>query len=138
MADEETFTQLRLIRSRLEAIEHTTEVLVRADASKIWADLEEAFDKDPLLADIYQLVDEGRTQQEISTALKERGAPASSVPTVSRALKRLREDLQIVTILQGEGRETLYAHTRLHRILNLERRINAWRRKREKAVPVGP
>lgn len=137
MADEETFHELRLIRSRLEAIEHTQEVLVRVDAAAIWADIEAAFDKEPLLADVYQLLGHGRTQQELVAGLKEKGASATSQPTVSRALGKLRVDLQIVTVVQSDGRGTVYGHTRLHRILGLEKRINAWRRKREKAEKPG-
>lgn len=133
MANEETFHQLRLIRSRLEAIEHTQEVLVRVEAAAIWADIEAAFDKDALLADVYQLVDGRRTQQDIVAGLKDAGAPAASEATVSRALRRLREDLQLVRMLDSDGRGNVHAHVRLHRILGLDRRINAWRRKREKA-----
>ncbi|MHB1523368.1 MAG: hypothetical protein ACYCS9_06595 [Candidatus Dormibacteria bacterium] len=132
MADEDSFHQLRLIRSRLEAIEHMEEVLVRAQAAAIWADIEMALDKEPLLADIYQLLHVARTQNDVAAELKERGAKATSRPTVSRAIRRLREDLQIVAVFDGDARGSLYGHTRLHRILNLDRRINAWRKKREK------
>jgi flagellar motor protein MotB len=132
VADEDTFHELRLIRSRLEAIEHTQEVLVRVDAAAIWSDIEAAFDKDPLLADIYQLLGSGKTQQDLVVDLKAQGAPATSQPTVSRALRRLGEDLQIVKVIQINGRGSVYGHTRLHRIVGLDRRINNWRKKREK------
>jgi DNA-binding transcriptional ArsR family regulator len=129
---DDTFHELRLIRSRLEAIEHTQEVLVRADAAAIWGEIETAFEKEPLLADVYQLIGGGKTQQELVSHLKEKGASATSQPTVSRALRRLREDLQIVTVVEIDSRGTVYGHTRLHRILGLDRRINSWRSKREK------
>lgn len=132
MVDQDSFHQLRLIRSRLEAIEHMEEVLVRAQAAAIWADIEAALDKDPLLADIYQLLRQGRTQNDVVTDLKNMGARATSQPTVSRALTRLRVDLQIVTVVESGARGSVYQHTRLHRILNLDRRINAWRKKRGK------
>jgi hypothetical protein len=127
--------QLLKIHSRLDGIEHTQEVLVRADATRIWRQIEEAFDKEPVLADIYELVDGIRTQTQIVEALKAQGAAVNSPMTVSRSLKRLREELQIVIAIEGAGGQgTVHAKTGLHRILGMNRHIKAWRRKREKGA----
>ena len=46
----DTFAEIRQIRARLDAIEHTQEVLVRAQATEILAQALAAFAEDDLLA----------------------------------------------------------------------------------------
>src|SRR5690348_4731344 len=90
MPQDEAERELRLIRMRLDAIEHTQEVLVRADHDRIWPPIEERFNADPLLAEIYLLVDGHRSQRDILAALKAKGITTTEA-TVSRRFIILRE-----------------------------------------------
>jgi hypothetical protein len=129
MADDDTFNQIRLIRSRLESIEHSQEVLVRVEAPMIWASIEEAFGQDPALADVFLLVDGIRTQSQIVAALRAAGAAVVSDATVSRKVTRLREELHIIEVVVSPGQGIVHAKSRLDRILGLTARTQAWKRR---------
>jgi len=60
----EAYTEVREIRDRLDAIEHTQELLVRAEAKAILAVVWEEMDKDETMARVYLAIDGKRTQNE--------------------------------------------------------------------------
>jgi hypothetical protein len=64
------------MRTRLEGIEHRQEMLVRAHRDEILGEIWRYIDDDPLLGEVFLLVDGKRTQQDIVAALKQKGAAA--------------------------------------------------------------
>lgn len=123
----ETFGEIRQIRARLDAIEHSTDVLVRAQAKEILAQALAAFKKDDLLARVYLLVDGKRTQQDIGAALKEQGLPGDKAAIVSRKLERLNNDLQLVVLVERDGKGKVYRKTREDRLLGITRALEKQR-----------
>jgi hypothetical protein len=118
----ELFGQIRTIRSRIETIERTQEILVRAEARNIVPALEQAFGADPLLARIYLAVDGTKTQSQILADLKAAGHAASSA-SVSRKLDRLEKDFHLIDLADRTKAGKIYRKGELERILRLSRRV---------------
>ncbi len=126
MNDLEATGELRLIRARLDGIEHTQEILVRTRKEEIWKSLVSEFAKTPLLAQVYVLVDGTRTQNDILSALAAKGLVApNNKATVSRVLAALREDLGLVQVVASRNSQ-VHVHTPVARILNLPRKVQRW------------
>jgi len=126
MSDPGSADELRLIRARLDGIEHTQEVLVRTRSEEIWNSLVPSFEKQPLLAHVYLLVDGTRTQNDILAALAEKGLlAAGNKATASRTLATLRDDLHLITVVSS-GQTQVHARTAVGRILGLPKRVQRW------------
>src|SRR5687767_6593095 len=93
----DAFAELRVMRARLEGIEHRQEMLVRAHADEILSTVWEYIDRDEMLGVIYLLVDGTRTQKEIVAELKRRGTPLDA-SNVSRKLTKLMNNLGLVEV----------------------------------------
>ena len=106
---------------RLDAIEHATEVLVRAQDSQIWPPLETLFKGDQLLAQIYLLIDGEVSQREIVAALRAKGIAADE-PRVSRGIQVLR-DASLVQLVERTAKGNIYTTVRLEKILRLKKRV---------------
>lgn len=119
---EDPAAELRLIRSRLDAIEHTQEVLVRADGTAIWNEIKSAFVADPLLARVYLLVDGQRTQRNMVTELASQGLKGATEATVSRKLAILRNELHLVKVVDT-NKGNVHARTGIDSILNLQKKV---------------
>lgn len=123
MADDlETFAEIRLIRDRIEDIEQTQELLVRAQGDTILDLIWREMDADTTLSQVYLQVDGTRTQGEIAAALRAAGVSGGSEPTVSRKLERLRE-LDLVELVAQNRSGKVYRRTRVDRILGVARRL---------------
>lgn len=122
MSDDQLF-ELRTIRARLDTIEHTQEVLVRADVDRIWGPLKAEFEKDRLLAKTFLLVDGSLQQREIVTALNEQGESVSEA-TVSRKLGKLR-GLDLIQLIPRVGLGRVYAPMRVEKILRIKKRVQS-------------
>lgn len=118
----DALNELATIRARIEGIEHTQEVLVRAHAKTILAEVNERFRADPGLRNIYLLIDGTRTQKEIVSLLAQHGG-AVSQPTVSRKMEILKEDLRLVEIARRTRSGDVYRKTAVDRILGISRRL---------------
>lgn len=112
----DAFDEIQRIRQRLDAIEQTQEILVRANGADVLTDIDNLVDNDPLAARIYLLVDGARTQQDIATTL------GTSQPTVSRRLDIL-EEMHLVRVVDKRGAGNVYAKGAADRILRLSSRI---------------
>ncbi len=121
MPDRASLDELRMIRMRLDSIEHTQEVLVRADVDKIWPPVETLFRKDPLLAQVYLLLDGECSQRGVVAALGAKGIEIHEA-TVSRKLATLR-DWDLIQLVDSSGVERIYVPTRLEKILRLKKRV---------------
>lgn len=132
----DAFSELRAMRSRLEGIEHRQEILVRAHANEILTTVWEYIDKDPLLGEVYLLIDSRRTQQGLIDALKEQGFTTTSQPTISRRLGKLMNELSLIEVVERTSEGASYRKTDLDKILNLtpkvERRLIALKKAAKK------
>lgn len=123
MESDELFAEIRVIRSRIEGIEHTQEILVRAQHKQILPALLEMFENDPTLARIYLLIDGQRSQREVVQALRGQGHEISSEATVSRKIDRLANDLALVDLIDQTRKGKIYRRSAVDRILGLSRLV---------------
>jgi len=112
------YNELRTIRSRIESIEKTQEVLVRAEADRILAGLLPIFRADLAMAKVYLAVDGRKGQRDIGTEI------GVSEATVSRKIEKLRE-LDLVELVDRTASGNIYARTTIDRLLRLSRRVRA-------------
>ena len=119
---DEVFNELRTIRSRIESIEKTQEVLVRAERERILAEILPAFERDVIMARVYLLVDGTRGQRQIGAAFSAAGVRGASEATVSRKLEALR-DLDLVERYDRTAVGNIYRKTAIDRLLRLTRQI---------------
>jgi Fic family protein len=124
----ETFSEIRQIRMRIEAIEHTQEVLIRAHREAIEKDIWEQMDRDSILAQVYLLVDGHRSQKDIVEAMREQGAAGASEPTVSRRLVKLCE-MHFIELVDRTKSGNIYKRTAIDRILGIARKLEKRRAK---------
>lgn len=122
---EELFAELRVIRSRIEGIEHTQEILVRAQSESIVPTLIQAFADDPVLARVFLLVDGSRTQQDIVAVMKANKHPGASDATVSRKIDLLHNDMALIDFVDQTGRGKVYRKSAVDRILRLSRKVES-------------
>jgi DNA-binding transcriptional ArsR family regulator len=136
----DAYAELRVMRARLEGIEHRQEMLVRAHSEEILKTIWTFIDNDETLGEVFLLVDGNRTQHDIVDALKKKGIGASQ-PTVSRKLAKLSIELGLVEIGERDAAGTEYAKSDLDRILHLtakvERRLAARRKAKSKTSAAG-
>jgi len=135
----DTFGEIRQIRSRLDAIEHTQEVLVRALGKEILTQSLAEFRADNVLTRVYLLVDGNRTQQDIGAALQEQGVSGDK-STVSRRLDRLYKELNLIALVDQDGKGKVYRKAGVDRILGISRQLHKLRDnggKRERLEPAG-
>lgn len=126
MHEDESARELRLIRDRLDVIEHTQEVLVRLQHQLFWDDLIPIFEKDPLLAQIFLLADGTRTQREIVATLKDGSqVKGATEATVSRKLDKLRDELHLLRVIDT-AKGHVHAQLPVVRILGLKRKVTRW------------
>jgi hypothetical protein len=112
------------MRARLEGIEHRQEMLVRAHRDEILNEIWRYIDGDPLIGEVYLLVDGDRTQQDIVAALHRKGdAIPASQPTVSRRLSKLMNELGLVEISERDASGATLRKSDLDKILNLTPKV---------------
>lgn len=113
----EMFNQVRTIRSRVEGIEQTQMMLVRAEMEKIVPPLIEKMEKDPVLAKVYLHVDGKTPQKKIAEAL------GISEATVSRRLDKLFKDDHVVVLVDQNASGRIYNKAPVEEVLGLGRII---------------
>jgi predicted HTH transcriptional regulator len=113
----EMFNQVRTIRSRVEGIEQTQRVLVRAEMEKIVPPLIEKMEKDPLLAQVYLEVDGKKPQKKVAEVLN------VSEATVSRRIDKLLKDEHVIVLVDQTTSGRIYDKAPLEQFLGLSRRI---------------
>jgi DNA-binding transcriptional ArsR family regulator len=123
--DDEIQNALLAIHSRLATIEGKINLVARAERDAILTALQAAIAKDPLLGQIYLLIDGRRTQQEILAELAAFGIN-SSQPTVSRRMTDLLTEYGIVDEVRGGNSLVLRKNRAAEDILNLGRRVRRW------------
>lgn len=111
------FNQVRTIRSRIEGIESTQQILVRAEMEQIVPPLLERMKKDSLLAKVYLKVNGKLSQKEIAEALK------TSEMTVSRKIDTLHQDEHVIVLADRTAAGKIYDKAPVEKILNLSRKV---------------
>ena len=119
---DEIFNELRTIRSRVESIEKTQEVLVRADADRILAGVLPQFRADRVLCEVNLRVDGTKGQRQIVAELDAAGVSGASEATVSRKIDALRE-LDLVELADRTALGKIYAKTQIERLLRLSKYV---------------
>lgn len=124
MADSlELFSEIRQVRMRIEAIEHTQEVLIRAHAEAIEKEIWEHMGEDDVLAQVYLLVDGHRSQKDIVEVMQAQGASGASHASVSRRIERLSKELHLIELAEQTKAGKTYRRTALDRILSISRKL---------------
>jgi hypothetical protein len=118
----DAYNELRAMRARLEGIEHRQEMLVRAHREEILGEIWDYIDADPMLGEIYLLVDGKRTQKEIVAALTGRGI-ALNQSNVSRKLKKLMIDLGLVEVVERDASGATLRKSDIDKILQLTPKV---------------
>ena len=130
-SDDEVQNALLAIHSRLGTIEGKVNLAARADRGKLIQVLEDAIKKDPLLGQIYLLLDGKRTQQDILTELKQFGISPSQA-TVSRRMKQLVTEYGVADLAGAVLRKDRAAED----VLNLTPRVRRWLEDGRHTVPI--
>lgn len=123
--DEEIHNALLAINSKLGTIEGKLNLVARAERERLLGVLEEAFKKDPTLAQIYLLLDGSRSQVEILEGLNSAGIGISQ-PTVSRKMTLLAEELGVADGVVRGGTLVLRKNGAAEAVLNLSRHASRW------------
>ena len=115
--DDVVANEVRTLRGEVEDVSRTLSAMARTSG---FADaVLEAFTSDPVLAEVFMAVGAtGNTQNGIVAVLKERGATTHQV-TVSRKLRSLDEDWDLVRVADRDKAGTRYVQTRLSKDLKI-------------------
>lgn len=132
--DDEIQNALLAIHSRLGTIEGKINLVARAEREAILDALRGAISKDPLLGQIYTLVNGRRTQQEIVAELKGFGI-TPSVSTVSRRMRDMVTEYGIADEIRQGGSLVLRKNRAAEDVLNLGRHVRRWLEDAKKTVP---
>jgi hypothetical protein len=116
----ELFSEIANLRDQVDDMSRTVSAIARKSGFK--DDILEAMGQDPLLAQVFLLVDGQRTQNDIVAALRERGQSATQ-PTISRKLDSLVEDWDLVRKTTRDRLGVRYVQTSLARNLRITRSL---------------
>jgi hypothetical protein len=132
--DEEVQNALLAIYSRLGVIEGKVNLVARADRARILEVLEEVVRKQPLIGQIYLLLDGKSAQRSIHEKLTELGIQSSEM-TVSRRLSEMETEHGIAEpILMGPAK--IHRKNReMENVLNLSKNIRKWLVSADQTVP---
>ena len=133
--DEEIHNMLTGIYSKLGVIEGKVNLAARANRERLLAALEEAVRKDPLLGQVYLVLDGKRSQLEILGELAKFGITPSQ-PTLSRRMGELATEHGIADLVDATGGKLVLRKDReAERILNLSKNIRRWLGDEKKPIP---
>lgn len=132
-SDDDLQNAVLAIHARLGTIEGKLNLLARAERNEILRALEQAFVADPLLSQIYLLLDGRRSQKEVHESLMADGIKPSQ-PTVSR-----RMDVLVVEygVADEVRRGVLRKNKAAEDVLSLSRKCRRWLEQAGATVPSG-
>lgn len=116
------FAEVANLRDQVDDMSRTVSAIARKSGVK--EDILEAMTRDPLLAEVFLLVDGERTQADIVQELAGKGRPATQ-PTVSRKLDVLMEDWDLVRKTSRSKAGTRYIRTSLAQDLRIARALQS-------------
>ena len=132
--DTEIQNALLAIHSRLGTIEGKINLVARAEREEILAVLEQAIRADPILGQVYLLLDGKRNQQAIRDELSKHGITCSQ-PTLSRRMTDLVTEYGIADPVSVGGATVLRKNRASEDVLNLSKRVRRWLESRGSPVP---
>lgn len=136
-SDEEIQNALLAIHSRLGVIEGKVNLVARADRAHILELLESTVRRQPLIGQIYLLLDGKRTQKEVHEKLADYGV-RSSQPTVSRRMNEMETEHGIADLVQGGAAKIYRKDREMEKVLNLSKNIRKWLEDESQIVPEEP
>jgi hypothetical protein len=138
MPDEDPIHRdLLAIHSRLGVIEGKVNLLARAGRDAHMELLKATIEKQPLIGQIYLLLDGKRSQVEIFNALDKNGISTSEM-SVSRRLEEMESEHGMTKLVKG-GRSKIYAREpEMARLLNLVKKVTGWLESAGEVVPDKP
>jgi DNA-binding transcriptional ArsR family regulator len=128
---------LYAVHSRLGVIEGKVNLVARAERKQLLALLEETVRKDPLLGQIYLLLDGNRTQKEVHETLVAASVDVSQ-PTVSRRMTLMETEHGIADLIQGGNTKIYGKDAAMEKVLNLTQNIRKWLEAETAVVPEQP
>lgn len=123
---------LLAIHSRLTTIEGKLNMVARAEKDKILSALEDVVAADPLVAQVYLLLDGRRTQKDLRAELERYGISTSQA-TLSRRMSDLVSEYGVA---EQVDRGLLRKNRSADEILNLTRRMTEWLGRSSSPVPL--
>lgn len=135
--DEEINNALLAIHSKLGVIEGKVNLVARAHKDSSLNDIEAAVRKQPLLGQIYLLLDGSLTQTEICAKLAEHGIPANAMG-VSRAMKDLETQHGVADLVRGGSSKIFRKDAESEKVLNLSTNIRKWLTAEGETIPEEP
>jgi hypothetical protein len=135
--NEEVQNALLAIHSRLGTIEGKVNLVARAERDQIRGLLEKVVRGDPLIGQIYLLLDGTRTQKDVHEALVQYGITPSQ-PTVSRRMAAMETEHGIADLVQGGNTKIYRKDVAMEKVLNLTGNIRKWLVDEKQIVPEEP
>lgn len=135
--DEEIQNALLAIHSRLGVIEGKVHLVARAERERLLQMLEQIVRAQPLIGQIYLVLDGERTQKDIHEQLAGYGITPSQ-PTLSRRMTEMETEHGIADLVQSGGTKVYRKDREMERVLNLSRNIRKWLEGEKQAIPEEP
>jgi hypothetical protein len=137
MAEGDIQDALHAIHSRLGNIEGKVNLIARSERGPLLAELEKVVRADPVLGQIYLVLDGERHQDDIVKYLGDLGI-STSRPTVTRRVTKMELELGIAVLVRS-GRSTVHRQdTEAEKVLALAANIRKWLDKVDEVVPPAP
>lgn len=137
-ADDEIHNALIAIHSKLGTIEGKVNLAARANRGALLAEIEQTVRKDPLIGQIYLLLDGERSQMDIVEALRSLGITKASQPTVSRRMDTLISEHGIADLVEGGKKLVLRKDGEAEKTLNLSKNVRKWLAEMKEIIPEQP
>lgn len=128
---------LYALHSRLGVIEGKVNLVARAEREHLLSLLEDEVHGDPLIGQVYLLLNGKRTQRELLRKLDDFGIGISEA-TISRKTDRMYLELGIAEPADavGDARAAVYLkNPAMEQVLNLSKYMKKWLRAKDETVP---
>jgi hypothetical protein len=135
--DEDIQDALLAIHSRLGAIEGKVNLVARAERAEILKILETTVRAQPLIGQIYLVLDGIRTQKDVLERLAVYGITPSQ-PTVSRRMSDMETEHGMIDLVQGGAAKVYRKDREMERVLNLSKNVRKWLEEEGQVIPEEP
>jgi DNA-binding transcriptional ArsR family regulator len=135
--DERLQIVLSAVHARLGVIEGKVNLVARAERRQLLELLEQSVRDDPLLGQIYLILDGSRTQKDVHEKLQEFKINVSQ-PTVSRRMSAMETEHGIIDLIQGGNTKIYGKDMAMEKVLNLTSNIRKWLLDEKQVVPEPP
>lgn len=138
MADSENLDSILLaIHSRLGVIEGRVNLVARAERAQLLEIIGAAVRNQPVIGQLYLLLDGVRTQKDLRVALDSFGIP-SSKSTVSRRIEEMEKEMGIADVVEITNATVHRRDPTMEKILNLSANVRKWLAEEGHVVPDEP